>query len=51
VRPELIVLTLALVLVVAVANTPSLSNEVRLVLFLLALVAIFLAGLHHQGTM
>jgi hypothetical protein len=50
-KPELIVLILALVLVVAVANTPSLSSEVRLILFLLALVAIILAGLHDQGMM
>jgi hypothetical protein len=48
-KPELIVLTLALILVVAVANTLSLSSEVRLILFLLALVAIILAGLHNQG--
>ena len=50
-KPELIVLVLALLLVVAVSNTSPLSSEVRLILFLLALVAIILAGLHDQGIM
>ena len=50
-RPELIVFVLALLLVAAISNTPSLSNRARAVLLLLALVASVLASLRGQGMM
>lgn len=45
------VLVLALFLVVAVANTPVLSNGMRWLLLLLALAAGILAGMRHKGTL
>jgi 1,4-dihydroxy-2-naphthoate octaprenyltransferase len=51
VKPELIVLVLALLLVVAAFNVSSLSDSTRLVLILLALVSSILAWLHQQGAM
>jgi hypothetical protein len=49
-KPELIVLVLALLLVVAAFNISSLPSRARSTLILLALVAVFLAWLHHQET-
>jgi hypothetical protein len=51
VKPELIALIVALLLIVAAFNISSLSSRARSVLILLALVAGILAWLHHQGVM
>jgi hypothetical protein len=50
-NPELTVFVLALLLVVAISNTPSLSNTARSALLLLALTAGILATLNRQGIM
>jgi hypothetical protein len=50
-NPELIVFVLALLLVVAISNTPSLSSTARSALLLLAVTAGILAALNRQGMM
>jgi hypothetical protein len=50
-NPELTVLVLALLLVVALSNVPSLPSEARSALLLLAVTAGILAALNRQGAM
>jgi hypothetical protein len=51
IKPDVTVLVLSMLLVVAAANTPALSSTARSLLILLALVASILASLRHQGIM
>ena len=50
-NPELTVFVLALLLIIAISNTPSLSSSARSALLLLAVTAGILAALNRQGMM